>query len=147
MEVILLQNQDKLGKSGDIIRVQDGYARNFLIPRKLAMLVTPGAQKTIEARKRKEVKKAEIEKKTAEETASKIKSLSLTITMESGVEDNLFGSVTNEMISNALRQEKIIVDKRSIEIEEPIKKLGIYNIDIKLHPEIKTKLKIWVVKK
>ena len=147
MEVILLQDHASLGKCGDIVRAKDGYARNFLIPQKLAVPVTDGARKTIEAAKQKEIKKRRNEKKAYEETAAKIKGLSITLPVESGVEDTLFGSVTSEMISNALRQEKITVDKRAIVIEEQIKKLGIYNIDIKLHPEVKTKLKVWVVKK
>jgi len=147
MEVILLADHASLGKSGDTVRVKDGYAHNFLIPRKLATPVTEGAQKTVEARKRKEIKKRQNEKKAFEDIAAKIKGLSLTLPVESGVEDILFGSVTSEMVANVLRQEKIIVDKRTIEIEEPIKKLGIYNIDIKLHPEVKVKVKVWVVKK
>ena len=147
MEVILLEDVDKIGREGETVKVKKGYARNYLIPRKLAAHVTPEALKILESKKRKAQKAAEKNKKSAEELARRITGLSLTITAESGVNDTLFGSVTAEAIFHALQHEGVRVDKKSICIEEPIRKLGVYKIGIKLHPEIKADLRIWVVKK
>ena len=147
MQVILLQDVKALGKEGDTVKVKDGYARNFLLPKKLAMPSTPGAIKILEAKKKKREQELEKQKDTAEELAKKISEVSLTISMEAGVEDALFGTVTSDMIFHALQQEGINVDKKSITIPEPIKKLGVYNVEVKLHPEVKANLRIWVVKK
>lgn len=147
MEIILLQDIRTLGKEGDTVKVKDGYARNFLLPKKLAMPCTAGAMKVLEAKRKKVVQAEEKKKKTAQELARAISKLSLTIPMESGADDALFGSVTAEAISRALAQEDVHVDKKNITVKEPIGKLGIYNAEIKLHPEIKETLRIWVVKK
>ena len=147
MQVILLKDVEKVGKEGDRIKVKDGFARNFLFPKKFAIPSTKGAVKIIEARRKKIARDAEKLKKSAEELARKIKQLSLTITAESGVDDALFGSITPEAIMKHLRAEGIQLDKKEITIKEPIKKLGIYNVEVKLHPEVKENLRVWVVKK
>ena len=147
MEIILLEDIKNLGKEGEAVKVRDGYARNFLIPKKIAALYTPGAVKTLEAKRKKELIRAEKEKKAARAVAERISKLSLTVTAEAGVNDTLFGSVTAETISNALRQEGIHIDKKSIILEEPIRRLGVYNVEVKLHPEVKETLRVWVVKK
>ncbi|MFH1593399.1 MAG: 50S ribosomal protein L9 [Candidatus Omnitrophota bacterium] len=147
MRVILLQDVEKIGKEGDSVKVKDGYARNFLIPRKMATPFSDGATKVLEAKRKRAAMKAEKEKKAIGEVAKAISQLSLTIPMESGVEDALFGSVTPDLIFHALQQEGIQVDKKAIVLNEPIRKLGIYNVEVKLHPEIKQNLRIWVVKK
>ena len=147
MEVILLRNVNALGKEGDSVKVKDGYARNFLFPKKLAAPSTPQTLKLLESRKKKLKLIEEKQRKIAQELADKIAKLSITITVESGIEDMLFGSVTTEQIQNALREQDIDVDKKNVVIKEPIKKLGIYEAEIKVHPDIKTKLKVWVVKK
>ena len=147
MNVILIQDVEKLGSLGDEITVKDGYARNYLIPNKIAVEATPGALKILE-RKKKE--KERIEQKLKEEcqqTSEKLKDLSITITMEAGEEDKLFGSVTSEMIAESLVSEGVEVDKKKIILDEPLKALGVYNIDIKLHPEVTAQVRIWVVKK
>jgi len=147
MEVILLQDVEGLGKEGDSIKTKDGYARNYLIPKKLAAFASPAALKALEVKKKK---KADGEKKEIERLkvlAEKISQLSITIPVESGVNDVLFGSVTSESISHAIREEGIEIDKKNITVNEPIKKLGIYNAEARLHPEIKATLRIWVVKK
>ncbi|MGB2706504.1 MAG: 50S ribosomal protein L9 [Candidatus Omnitrophota bacterium] len=147
MEVILLESVDKVGREGETVKVKDGYARNYLIPRKLAAPVTPGALKILESKKRKAAKTAEKDKKAAEELAKTIGNLSLTIPAKSGVSDVLFGSVTPDTIFHALQHEGVRIDKKNIDIEEPIRKLGVYKVGVKLHPEVKADLRIWVVKK
>jgi len=147
MEVILLQDVKKVGSAGLAVEVKDGYARNYLIPNKLAVPATAGAIKVLEAKKKKVTRDEEKNKKSAVLTAETLSKISLTITSESGVNDVLFGSVTSESILQALRQEGIELDKTNIIIKEPIRKLGIYNIEVKLHPEVKQEIRVWVVKK
>jgi len=147
MKVILLENVDKVGREGETVKVKEGYARNYLIPRKLAAFATPEALMALEAKRKKAKKASEKNKKDSEELAQTINGISLTITAESGVNDMLFGSVTTETICNALQNEGVRVDKKNIEIAEPIRKLGVYKVEVKLHPEVKADLRIWVVKK
>ena len=147
MEIILLEDVKALGKEGDTVKVKDGYARNYLIPRRLGMLSTAGAVKVLEAKRKKTSLGREKEKKAAQALAEKLSQISLTIPMESGMEDKLFGSVTPETIFHALQQEDVQVDKKTIFIEEPIRKLGIYNIEVRLYPEVKSALRVWIVKK
>jgi len=147
MELILLQDVKNVGKEGELVKVKKGYARNYLLPRNLAMVSTPEALKIVKQRKKKRLEQLEKEKAQFEETAKRIAAISCTIAVESGVDDKIFGSVTSEMVRNALRQENINIDKRLIEIDEPIKKLGVYQINIKLHPEVTGILRVWVVKK
>jgi len=147
VNVILLQDIDKLGALGDEIAVKDGYARNYLIPRKMAVEATSGALKILEKKKKEKAQLEQKAREEAEQLSERISNVSCTITMEAGEEDRLFGSVTSEMISESLAAEGIEVDKKKIVMEEPIKKLGVYAVDIKLHPEVKTQARIWVVKK
>lgn len=147
MQVILLKNVKKIGAEGATVKVKDGYARNYLIPNKLAVLYTAGAVKLFEAKRKKAEALSKREKERSVELAKKISKLSLTISVESGLEDKLFGSVTSETISHALEQEGVDVGKKNISLAEPIQKLGIYNVEISLHPEVKQTLRIWVVKK
>lgn len=147
MKVILLETVDRLGKTGDVVSVQCGYARNYLIPKNKARPATPGNMKTLEALK---IKQAGIEAKKLDEAkalADKISNLSLTIGAPAGEEDKLFGSISNDMISEALLEEGIVIDKREIVLDEPIKKLGVYQVTVKVHPDLKPSLRIWVVKK
>ena len=147
MQVILLQDVKGLGKEGDVVKAKDGYARNYLIPRKIAALYTPGAVRALEVKRKKALQAAEKEREKAKGLAKTISQLSLTIPMESGIDDALFGSVTTDAISRALKQEGVDIDKKNITITDPIKKLGIYNVGVELHPEVKETLRIWVVKK
>ena len=147
MKIILLHDVKSLGKEGDSLKVKDGYARNYLIPRKLAIQHTAGANKIIEAKQKRVKIIAEKEKQEKELLGKKISKLSINIRMESGVNDTLFGTITPDMISNVLKQEDIIVDKKCVVIKEPIKKLGVYTVEMKLHPEVKIDTRIWVVKK
>ena len=147
MKVILLETIDRLGKIGEIVEVKEGYSRNYLIPKNKAKPATPDNMKLLEALKVK--KAAEEEKKLGgmQALAGKIAGLSLTIAAPAGEEEKLFGSVSNEMISDALADEGIKIDKKDIVLEEPIKKLGVYQVAVKLHPEVKASIRVWVVKK
>lgn len=147
MKVILIQDVERLGSMGDAVTVKDGYARNYLIPNKKAREATPGNMKMMDDLKKK---REEEEKKKIGEfqaLAEKISALSLTIAAQAGEEEKLFGSVSNDMIRDALAEEGVTVDKKDIIIEEPIKKLGIYKVSVRIHPEVKASLKVWVVKK
>jgi large subunit ribosomal protein L9 len=146
MDVILTKDVDKLGKEGNVIHVKPGYARNYLLP---AGLAVPASKQTMNAiqenKKRQEAKAARI-KKQAESLKQKIESKSLTLKLSLGESDKAFGSVTTNDIIEALANEKITIDKHSIELTEAIKGLGIYEIPVKLHPEVSAVLKLWVVK-
>ena len=147
MKVILIETVDRLGSMGDVITVKEGYARNYLLPKKLAKEATPGNMKSLESILKK---RAAVEAKVLEEAnkiADRIKALSLTIPAQAGEEDKLFGSVSSEMISEALSQEGVSIDKRDIVIDEPIKKLGEYQVVVKIHPQVKASLKVSVVNK
>jgi large subunit ribosomal protein L9 len=146
MKVILLEEIENLGKAGDCAKVAPGYARNYLLPQKLAVIESPAAYQAVEARrKNKERGDAKI-LNDAQELAEKISSSSITIVRQVGDQDKLFGSVTSMDIVKALGEEGIKIDKKQILLEEPLKALGIYTIQIKLHPEVATDLKLWIVK-
>jgi large subunit ribosomal protein L9 len=145
MKIILRQDHDKLGKIGDIVEVKDGYARNYLLPRRIAYLATKGSLNTLEEEKRQNALRAEKERQAAEKLAADIEKLSITLKVKVGEDEKLFGSVTSQMIADALKEKGISMDKRIIELEEPIKALGIYTVDVKLHAGVTGKVKVWVV--
>ncbi|OIO33531.1 MAG: 50S ribosomal protein L9 [Candidatus Omnitrophica bacterium CG1_02_40_15] len=147
MKVILIEDVKSVGAIGDIIDVKDGYARNFLFPKKLARVAINSNLKIIEDIKKKKLIAQAKEKKEADAIKEKISAFSCTIPVEAGEDDKLFGSVTSQDISRAFEVEGLIIEKRKIILEEPIKKLGVYNISIKLHPEVTAEVKVWVVKK
>ena len=145
--MILLEGVDRLGKMGEVVIVADGFARNYLIPNNKAKPATSGNMKILELLKKKEAAEANKKLEEAKKIAEKIASLSLTITAQAGEEDKLFGSVSNDLIADALAEEGVILDKKDIILDEPIKKLGVYKVVVKLHPDLRESLKIWVVKK
>lgn len=148
MEVILSQDVQKLGSAGMIVKVKDGFARNFLIPNRLAVPVTPASLKKLEQEKQRKLSQAENLKKQAEELKNKLADVSLTIaSLTQGEEESLYGSITAQDIAAALKEEGFDIDKNLIDLAEPIKALGIYEVPIKLHPEVLAKAKVWVVKK
>jgi large subunit ribosomal protein L9 len=147
MKIILVKDVSDLGIVGDEVEVKDGYARNYLIPGGLAMESTPGVLRLLEQKKQKRQRQEEKIKKECEELAEKLKNVSCTISMETGEEEKIFGSVTPDVIAQALLQEGIEIEKKKIVLGEPIKSLGVYNVDIKLHTEVKAQVRIWVVKK
>lgn len=147
MEVILREDIKSFGKAGDVINVKDGYARNYLIPKKFAVKVTASNLKMIDTQRKIKEQKQLKEKKKAQSLADRLVSVSCTVIMHAGEDDKLFGAVTNADIAEALAQEGIILDKRDIVLEEEIHNLGIYHFKVKLHPEITQEVKLWVVKK
>jgi large subunit ribosomal protein L9 len=147
MKVILKQDFEKLGNTGDIINVKDGYARNYLIPRQIAYEATSSNMKRFEEEKKRMASQLTKEVKKAEKMATELEKVSCTITVAVGEEDKLFGSVTSQDIAGALEEKGIAIDKRKILLEEPIKALGIYTVPIKLHSEVSANVKVWVVKK
>jgi large subunit ribosomal protein L9 len=146
MKVILRQNYEALGQIGDVVEVKAGYARNFLIPRKIAYIALKGNIRALEEEKKGAAKKVQQELHAAETLASELEKVSVTIPVQVGEEDKIFGSVTTQMIADALKEKGYDLDKRKIEIEEPIKSLGIYGISIKLHASVNAKIKVWVVR-
>ena len=147
MKIILMKDVEKLGVVGDEVEVKDGHARNYLIPSGLGAEATPGALRLLEQKKHKRQREEKKRKEENEKLAERLKDISCTIAVETGEEDKLFGSVTSELIAQSLQQEGIEIDKKKITLPEPIKFLGVYNVDVKLHPEVKTQVRIWVVKK
>lgn len=146
MKVILVKDIDKLGKSGQTVKVSDGYARNYLIPQKIALEANKANEKVFLDLKKKAEQKELRAKKEAEELGEKIRGLSCTIVRQAGEEEKLYGSVTNMDIAAALQQEGLHIDKKKVLLDEPIKALGVFYVPIKLHPEVTTELKVWVVK-
>ncbi len=146
MKVILRENFESLGQIGDVIDVKDGFARNFLLPRKIAYAAITGNIRSLEEEKKNLAKKKEQEIRAAETLATELEKVSVTIPVQVGEEDKIFGSVTSQMISDALKEKGYDIDKRKIEIDEAIKSLGIYSITIKLHASVNAKIKVWVVR-
>ena len=146
MKVILKQKYEKLGDSGGIVEVADGYARNFLIPKKIAMKYSNSSLKILEEEKKIEEVRKNKEKKASEKLGKELKKVSLTASVKVGEEDKVFGTVTSQDIANLLKEKDFDIDRKKILLEDPIKALGIYTIKIKLHPEIETSIKLWVVK-
>jgi len=147
VKVILQENIDTLGRVGDVVNVADGYGRNFLLPRKKAILADERNVKILSHQKLLAEHRRAKAVKEAQALAKRIESLSLSISRQAGENDKLYGSVTTMDIEDALRAEKVEIDRRWIHLEEPIKNLGVFNLDVKLHHDVVAKLKIWVVKK
>ena len=147
MEVILSQDIPQLGKTGDVVKVKEGYARNFLIPRKLACVATPGNLKRIEQLEKKRKIAQEHQKAEAEQLAEKLNKLSCTVNVEVNDLEKLYGAVSEPDIVKALETEGFDIDRRQIVIEKPIEELGIFEVGIKLHPEVTAKIRLWVTKK
>ena len=145
MEVILREHVDHLGRRGEIVKVADGYARNYLLPRKLALLATEGNKQQIERERAKfEAREAE-DKKAAEAIAARIGTAEVTIARKVGETEALYGSVTTADIAEALAASGFSVDRRKIQLQEPIKRLGDVDVPIKLHREVVATVKVHVV--
>jgi large subunit ribosomal protein L9 len=146
MKVVLRQDKDGLGQRGDVIKVADGFARNFLLPRGLALEATPKNINVIVEERKQEAGRAKLEKKRLEEVARRCEKISITIPVKVGEDEKLYGSVTTADIALALQEEGIELDRKKIELDSPIKTLGIHRIPVKLHPTLSTEIKLWVVK-
>ncbi len=145
MEVILRADVPKLGPRGKIVNVAQGYARNFLLPRKLAVPVTAGNKKVVEQEKASAARREANERSQSEELARQLADLTVTVARKAGEEDQLFGSVTSLDVADALQAKGYHIDRRKIEMEEPIKHLGEYEIPLRLHREVTATLKLLVV--
>ncbi|SHN69456.1 50S ribosomal protein L9 [Desulfitobacterium chlororespirans] len=145
MKVILKTDVKALGKKGQVCEVSDGYARNFLFPKGLAVEATSGNLNDLASKKANEEKKKEQEKQEAQTLAAKLSSLSVEIHTKSGEGGRLFGSVTNKEIAEALKTSHgINLDRRKLELKEPIKALGTFNVQAKLHPEVTAQFQVHV---
>ena len=145
MEVILREHVDNVGKRGEIVKVADGYARNYLLPRKLALLATEGNKKQIEREREKFEAKESEEKKVAEALASRMGAIEVEVARRVGEHDVLFGSVTTADIATALGAKGFEVDRRKLQLHDPIKKLGEFEVPLKLHREVSATVKVKVV--
>jgi large subunit ribosomal protein L9 len=145
MKVILRKEVKKLGKEGDLVEVADGYGRNYLIPRGVADEATPENVRILKRRKKEEARLAEDRLEDAQEYAENLKKVNLLIKIKAGENGKLFGSVNTKDIAEALEKDhKIKIDKRKIELEEPIKTVGEHMVDVKLHPEVKGQVKVTI---
>lgn len=145
MEVILTGNVSNLGRTGDKVRVTDGYARNFLFPRELAIRASSKKVKELEHCKRLIARKAELEQQEARNLAEKLRSVALTFERKVGEEDKLFGSVTKRDIEIALTEEGYEIGRRWIQLESPLKQLGVYTVQLRLHTNVESSVKVWIV--
>jgi large subunit ribosomal protein L9 len=145
MEVILREHVDHLGRRGDLVKVADGYARNYLLPRKLALLATDGNKKQIERERAKfEIKELE-EQKSAQAVADRMANLEVEISRKVGETEALYGSVTSADVTDALAAKGFELDRRKLHLPEPIKRLGEYEVPVRLHRDVTVKLKVRVV--
>jgi large subunit ribosomal protein L9 len=146
MKIILRQDYEKLGKVGDLIEVKRGYGMNYLIPKKIAYPAKPNFIRMVQEEQRQKSFLVNKQKKVAEQVATKMENVSVTLAVSVGEGDKMFGSITNQDIEEGLKKQGFEIDRKNIILEEPIKALGIYSVPIKLHPEIDVKIKVWVVK-
>ncbi len=146
MDVILMQEVEFLGEMGQTVSVARGYARNYLVPKGLAVLDTEGHRKMVESHMKLEAKRDDLRKVSAEELKTKLGELSCTLTVQAGDDDKLFGSVTPRDIADALKGGEVEFDHKQIVLDEAIKQLGVYSVPVKLHADVETVAKVWVVK-
>ena len=146
MKVILRQDFETLGETGKVLTVKDGYARNFLIPRGIVYEASDRALRLFEQDKLRLSARKNREKKLAEDLKAKLDGVSVTATVPVGEEDRVFGSVTTQDIADMLAAKGFEIDKRKIQLDEPIKALGFYEVPVKLHGEVQSAIKVWVVK-
>jgi large subunit ribosomal protein L9 len=146
MEIILRQAVESLGHPGDVVTVKNGYARNFLLPRGYAFEATPGNLKRIAA-ERSRLEAAENERREgASDLAKKLEEVQLTFSARVGEEGKLFGSVTSADIAEQLAAQGFNIERRLIDLHEPIKALGVYRVPVKLHADVKPEIRVWVIK-
>lgn len=146
MLVILRENVDHLGRTGDVVRVSPGYARNFLLPRSLVVAANENNLKELEHHKKVLEKKRSAQKATADEYAQKLSQITVTFKRKAGKNDKLFGSVSSQEIADELAKQGFQVEKSLIQLKETIKLLGVHPVTIKLQPEVVATVKVWIVK-
>ena len=146
MDVILRQDVDTLGRAGEVVTVKDGYARNYLLPRGLAFQATAASRRKLEAEHAGRQKVQAAVTDAARAQAAKLEPLSITFTMKAGEGDKLFGSVTAADIAAQLAAQGFAVDKKQIELDEPLKALGVYKVAVRLHADVRPEVRVWVVR-
>jgi large subunit ribosomal protein L9 len=147
MEVILCQDIATLGKTGEIVKVKDGHARNYLIPRQMALVATKDNKKKIEAVKAKQAAAHEEKKNAALAEAEKLGKVSCTLSVEVNDQEKMYGAVSETEILRALEQEGYKIERKDLVLEKPVEELGIFEVGVKLHPEVIGKFRLWVTKK
>ena len=145
MKVILIEEMRGLGSRGDVVSVKDGYARNFLIPKKIAREATRGNLKAVDQDRKKWALMAQQEKEQAQKAADSVKGVKITVTKRVGEHGQLFGSVTANEIADALHAKGIEVDKRRIELAHPIKSVGVHDVEVRLHREVAAHIQVEVI--
>ena len=145
MEVILREHVDNVGRRGEIVKVADGFARNYLLPRKLALLVTEGNKRVIEHERVKFEARELEEKRVSEAIAERLMNLDVEIARKVGETEALYGSVTTSDIADAMKAKGLDIDRRKIVLQEPIKRLGEFDVPVKLHREVTTHVKVRVI--
>jgi large subunit ribosomal protein L9 len=145
MEILLVEGVPSLGQAGEVVRVRDGYARNYLLPRKLALPLTEGNRRRLESiRKKRE--RTELERRSsADALAAKLRELSVTVSAKTGEQGQLFAAVGPDAVAAALAAEGIEVPAEAIRPSAPLKHLGVHEVPVRLHPEVEVTLKVWVV--
>ncbi|OQX95972.1 50S ribosomal protein L9 [candidate division KSB1 bacterium 4572_119] len=146
MKIILCKDYESLGKAGDVVTVKDGFARNLLIPKGIALKADKTNIQRLENEKKHQELKISKDKKEAELLAEELNKISCTATVTVGEEDKIFGSITTQNIADLLKEKGFEIDRKKIVLQDPIKALGIYEVPIKIHPEVESKIKLWVVK-
>lgn len=144
-EVLLMDDVKDLGTAGDVVRVADGYARNYLIPGKLAEPVTAAARARLSKLQQQREEARQAERTAAAEMANRLAAVQCTIAVKTGEDGQLYGSVTETDIAEVLRNEGVEIDRHSIELDSPVKELGVFNVKVRLHPDVQAELKVWVV--
>ena len=146
MEVILLKALPPLGDRGDTVRVTPGYARNYLFPRQIAVLATDANARIYKEDEKVRTRRDVADMKSAKDKAGKLANVSCTITVKVGEDEKLYGSVSTADIAKELENQGFEIDKKHVLLEEPIKKIGVYTVDVKLHREVVVPIRVWVVK-
>ena len=146
MKVILLRDVESLGSAGEVVQVKSGFARNFLIPQRQALVASDTNVAQFESKRKQHAAVSERERRAAETIAKQLEADSLTAQVRAGDEDRLFGSVTVQNIADLLAEKDYDIDRRAIQLEEPIRALGVYTIDVRLHADVTANVKLWVVK-
>lgn len=146
MEVILREDIEKLGSRGQVVKVASGYARNFLLPRKLAVAATDANRKIVEQERQAHLRREAKQKTEAEDLAKILDGVSVTISQKAGENDQLFGSVTSRDVAEALEKRNFTIDRRKVHLEDPIRQLGDYKVPVRLHRDVTTEVTVHVVR-
>jgi large subunit ribosomal protein L9 len=146
MEVILREDIEKVGARGEVVKVADGYARNFLLPKRLAVAATDSNKKIVEQERQAHLRKEAKQVGEAQDLAKLVNGVTLTITQKAGENDQLFGSVTSKDVADALAAKNFTIDRRKIQLDEPIKQLGEFKIPVRLHRDVTAEVTLVVAK-